>query len=544
LLSFFSVCKFIFIFIFIFNLNFLSNIQFHRPLTVSTLAHYFGLQCDEYLRLSLNLSNESNNSDTLKDSLTKQRGITFESNIKSYHSSSILSNIHDEHEFLRYLRSSNLSPNEIRIGYNIKFRWSYDKHLQSNYKPDFLLLKHLNNNENRIEITIADAKSSFRMRIEHCIQVALYAIDLRIWIERNQLDQHVFINDFGEIWLPSENQLIPYEKKLFPMIKLQERLRYFLKYDLDKVLTGNEWIMLPRCSLCSFASRCRQRAISNEPESINNISNLTRSTYLLINSFFHTTLYSSINLDLIFNQENNEEFYSDDKIKLQKILSINSNDKTSSFIKALQTHQPQLKQQTSFLIPKLNQNLILLFYFLIPNPSELHSLALFAYNIYDTSKQIWFSFQPIIQIYPKPSEVVSMIGQSLEKLQEYSSHPCQIVVFDEQEKTILFEQLTLASDSEYINQCLVLLSSSENAILLEHPPDVIQTDRLFRSHPLSNVTQDEIEQELYQNYGISNNNQSSKTELTQQLRQLNEQEQEKTRQNLVGLPCLISLHTG
>jgi len=76
------------------------------------------------------------------------------------------------------------------------------------------------------------------MRIEHSIQVALYAIDLRVWLERNQLDEHVFINDFGEIWLPSENNLIPYEKKIFPMTKLQERLRYFLKYEFNKVLKG------------------------------------------------------------------------------------------------------------------------------------------------------------------------------------------------------------------------------------------------------------------------------------------------------------------
>ncbi len=487
-----------------------------------------------------------NTSDTLKDSLTKQRGITFESNIKSYHSSSILLNIHDEHEFLNYLRSSNLSSNEIRIGYNIKFRWSYDKHLESNYKPDFLLLKYLNNNENRIEITIADAKSSSRIRIEHCIQVALYAIDLRIWIERNQLDEQVFINDFGEIWLPSGNNLIPYEKKIFPMKKLQEKLRDFLKYDLDKVLKGNEWIMLPRCSLCSFASRCRQRAIYHEPESINNLSYLTRSIHSLISSFFHSTFFSSIDLKHFLNEINHEDFHSDEKIKLQKILSINSDNKTSAFIQALQTHEPQLKQQTSFLIPKLNENLILLFIFLIPNPTQLHSIALFSYNIYDISKQIWFSSQPIIQIYPKPSEIISLIAQSLEKVREYSLRPCQIVLFDEQEKFNLFEQLTLASDNEYISQCLILLSSSENAILLEHPPDVIQTDRLFRSHPLSNVTKDKIEQELYQRYGSfnNNNNKSTKKELEQQLKQLNDKEQEKARQNLIGLPCLISLHTG
>ena len=76
------------------------------------------------------------------------------------------------------------------------------------------------------------------MRIEHCIQVALYAIDLRIWIERNKLDENVFINDIGQIWLPSENEIIPYEKKYFPMEKLRARLEHFLKNDLEKILAG------------------------------------------------------------------------------------------------------------------------------------------------------------------------------------------------------------------------------------------------------------------------------------------------------------------
>ncbi|CAF3516523.1 unnamed protein product [Rotaria sp. Silwood1] len=522
------------------------NIQTRRPLTVSTLAHYFGLQCDEFLRLSLNSEIESNNFDTLKNVLLKHRGISFETDIKSYHSPSILSNIHDEDEFLFYLRSSISSPtDELRIAYNVKFHWTYDKHLQSNYKPDFLLIKHLTNNENRIQITIADAKSSSRMRIEHCIQVALYAIDLRIWIERNKLDEHVFINDFGEIWLPSDDELIPYEKKIFPMSKLQERLRYFLKYDLEKVLTGSEWIMLPRCSLCSYAPRCRQRAIYYEPESINNLSYLPSSAHSLVHSFFHSTLLSSIDLKHLFDQSNKDSLYSDDKRKLESILSINAEDKTSAVIKALETHEPQLKQQTSLLIPKKNNDLILLFYFLIPNPSQLHSVALFAYNIYDTFNQSWFLSKPIIQSYPSPYQIVDMISQSL-KFREKYRRPCQIILFDEQEKSILFEQLTLASDSEYIDQCLILLSSSENAILLDYPPDVIQTDRFFRSHPLSNVTKYEIEQELYERYGSSGNNSNkkpTKTELAQQLRQLNEKEQEKARQTLIGLPCLICLHT-
>ncbi|CAF4377402.1 unnamed protein product [Rotaria sp. Silwood2] len=521
-----------------------SNIQLRRSLTVSTLAHYFGLQCGEFLRLSLNSQIESNSHDTLKSFLMKHRGISFETGIKSYHSQSILSNIHEEDEFLSYLHSSISSPTEeLRIAYNVKFHWTYDNQLQSNYKPDFLLIKHLINNENRIQITIADAKSSSRMRIEHCIQVALYAIDLRIWIERNKLDEYVFIHDFGEIWLPSESELIPYEKKIFPMTKLQERLRHFLKYDLEKILTGSEWIMLPRCSLCSYAPRCRQRAIYYEPNSINNLSYLPSSAHSLIYSFFHSTWLSPIDLKHLFDQSNQDDPYSDDKKKLESILSINPEDKTSAVIKALQTHEPQLKRQTSLLIPKKNNDLILLFFFLIPNPSQLHSVALFAYNIYDTLNQSWFSSKPSIQSYPSPYQIVSMISQSLEFK---SQRPCQIVLFDEQEKSILFEQLTLASDSEYIDQCLILLSSSENAILLDYPPDVIQTDRFFRSHPLSNVTKDEIEQELYERYGSSGDNSNkkpSKVELAQQLRQLNEKEQEKARQTLIGLPCLICLHT-
>ena len=511
--------------------------SFHRPLTVSTLAHYFGLQCDEYLRLSLNSSDQLKNAETLKDSLTKQRGIQFESDIKSFYSSSILSDIHNEQQFLSYLRSSLVNPRPFSIGYNIKFHWNYDDNLQSNYKPDFLLIK--TSNDNRLEIIIVDAKSSSRLRIEHCVQVALYAMDLRVWIERNQLDEAVFINDFGQIWLPSEDREILFEKKIFPLKKLQDRLGDFLKNDLKKVLTGDEWMMLPRCSMCYFASRCRQRAIYTEPTSINNLSYLTRSNYSLIRSFFGTTDVSSMDLQLLL-----DPIDSEDQRRLQEIFQLNPKDHSSQLIKAIDTHEPQLKDQTSFLIPKFNENLLLLVLFIIPNPSRLHSLTLFASNIYDLSKQNWFFSEPIVRLSPKPSEVVLLIAEGLEKLREFSPRPCQIILFDEQEKLNLFEQLTLASDNEHIDRCLTLLSSSENAILLDHPPDVIQTDRFYRSHPLSNIPKDQIKDELIQRYGSMNNNQTTKAELTQQLKQLNDKEQETTRENLIGLPALISLHTG
>jgi len=474
-----------------------------RRLTVSTLAHYFGLQCDEYLRLSNNSSTNFKSTETLKDSLTKQRGIDFESNIKSYYSTSILENITDETEFLSYLHTNLNSHNDnVRIGYNIKFRWTYDQNLESNYKPDFLLLKHLPNNENRIEITIADAKSSSQMRIEHCIQVALYALDLRVWIERHQLDQQVFINDFGQIWLPTttatneKNQSIPYENKRFPLRKLEERLRYFLKYEFEQILKGNEWMMLARCSFCSFVSHCRRRAIRDDEKSINNLSYFNRSNYLLIKSFFQSTFYPDFDLERLFNGQQSE-----DHLKLQKLLSIDFQTKTSRVIEALRTHQPQLKQQTSLLIPKFHSNLILIVLFLVPNPSQLHSLTSFAANIYNFSTETWFYSDSITVEYPKPSDIVSLLSQLLRQAGE---QPCQILVFDEQEKAMLFEQLTLASDDEHINECLVLLSSSENAILLEHPPDVLQTDRVFASKS---------------------------------------QEQVTARQNLIGLPCFISLHT-
>ncbi|CAF3400715.1 unnamed protein product [Rotaria socialis] len=527
------------------NDNAIFNSRSNRPLTVSTLAHYFGLQCDEFLRLSLNSQIESNNADNFKNVLTKRRGILFEADIKAYYSKSILSNIHDEYDFLSYLQSSISSPTETRIAYNVKFHWTYDKNLESNYKPDFLLVKHLTNNENRIQITIADAKSSSHMRIEHCVQVALYGIDLRIWIERNKLDAHVFINDIGEVWLPSGNVLMPYEKKTFPMTKLQERLESFLKYDLAKILHGSEWKMLPRCSHCSYSPRCRQRAIYHEPESINNLSYLPSSAHSLIYSLFHSTLISSIDLNHLLDQSNKDSCFSDDKTKLQNILSINSEDKTSAAIKALENHEPQLKQQTSLLIPKKNKDLILIFIFLIPNPSQLHSVALLACNVFNTYNQSWFYSKPFIQLYPSPYQIVSVISQSLE-LAKKSERPCQIILFDEQEKIILFEQLTIASDSEYIDQCLILLSSSENAILLDYPPDIIQTDRFFRSHPLSNTPKHEIEEELYERYGSlggNSNERPTKTQLAQHLRLLNGIEQEKTRKMLIGLPCLICLHT-
>ena len=536
------------------------TVSSRRPLTVSSLAHYFGLQCDEYLRLSLTSTDQLKNHDTFKDSQTKQRGIQFESNIQSHYSSSILSDIHDENQFLSYLHSLIGSPSRsFSIGYNIKFRWSYDGSLQSNYKPDFLLIRHLNENENRIEITIADAKSSSRLRVEHCIQVALYAMDLRVWLERNQLDEQVFINEFGQIWLPSEDPSILFEKKVFPLSKLQDRLGHFLRHDLEKVLTGeskefqmekilykilsgDEWMMLPRCALCSFASRCRQRAIYNEPQSINNLSYLSRSIHALIRSFFGSTDLSSMNIEFLHDPSRQ----SDDQKKLREIFLINPQDHSSRLIQAIETHEPQMKDQRSFLIPKMANDLLVLFLFLIPNPSRLHSLALFASNIYDMSKQRWLSSEPLIRTYPTAWDVVLLIGQSLDKLRENCSRPCQIVLFDENEKTNLFEQFTLASDSEHIHRCLTLLSSSENAILLDYPPDVIQTDRFYRSHPLAKISKEQIEEELFERYGSSNNNNDrlTKTELTQQLKQLNDKEQEQTRENLIGLPTLISLHTG
>jgi hypothetical protein len=304
--------------------------------------------------------------------------------------------------------------------------------------------------------------------------------------------------------------------------------------------------MLPRCSTCPFAARCRQRAIRHEPESINNLSYLTPSTHSLLHSFFSSTSFSSIDLNLIFDQTNTDQTHSDEKMKLQRILAIDSADGTSATVKALQTHEPQVKPQTSFLIPKPSEDLLLMFLFVIPNPSQLHSVALFAYNIYDTFDQSWSSSEPTMQSYPSPSQIVSLIAQSLEELRRRSPRPCQIVLFDEQERSVLFDQLTLASDNECINQCLVLLSSSQNAIRLDHPPDVIQTDRVFRSHPLSNVNKGDIEQELNDRYGISDDRKkkSTKVELAQQLRQLNDKEQESARQTLIGLPCLISLHTG
>ncbi|CAF1588097.1 unnamed protein product, partial [Rotaria sordida] len=45
--------------------------------------------------------------------------------------------------------------------------------------------------------------------------------------------------------------------------------------------------------------------------------------------------------------------------------------------------------------------------------------------------------------------------QSLGKLRQWSQRPCQIILFDEQERTVLFEQLALGSDNEQIEQCLI-----------------------------------------------------------------------------------------
>jgi hypothetical protein len=100
-------------------------------------------------------------------------------------------------------------------------------------------------------------------------------------------------------------------------------------------------------------------------------------------------------------KENYKEFY----LLMQKLKQV-------LFLKALQTHEPQLKQQTSLLIPKINENSVLLFMFIMADPSELHSIALFSYNIYDTSKRSWFYSQPIIEKYLTSSQIVLLISQS------------------------------------------------------------------------------------------------------------------------------------
>ena len=532
---------------------------------MSTLAHYFGLRCDEFLRLSLNHRVESSQSETLRASLTKQRGISFEATLKSYYHSSILHDVLDEHQFYSYLTSSTLKDNGCHIGYNVKFRWTYDDHLRSNYKPDFLIIRR-QTKENRLEITVADAKSSARMAIEHCVQVALYAIDLRVWIERNRLDEHVFIKDIGEIWLPSDDDTQPYERKTFPLRQLRARLEHFLQYDIDNVLTGassddiqrdlrmflssgSQWLMMPRCSLCPFTSRCRQRAKEVEPHSINNLSYLTWSAHASIHSFFHSSSLSSTDLQRTFDCSRGDSSHSDDQTKLQKVLSINTVDGTSAALRALQTGEPQSKPQSSFLLPKLDENLLLLFLVVLPNPSRLHSLALVTYNIYDTSNHSWFHERPVSEVHPTPSQVVSLIAQSLRELKQNSAHLCQLVMFDEQERVQLFEQLSLASDHEQIDQCLLLWSSSENGILLDRPPDIIQSDRVFRAHPLSQLKKHELEEELDERYGSAGHTRDStakvtRTELAQQLGQLNERQQREARETLVGLPFLICLHTG
>lgn len=494
---------------------------------------------------------ESNANDHLRSSLTKQRGISFEETLRVHHSSSILSDIHDETAFLLYLRQSLAQPDDFRIGYNVKFRWTYDEHLQSNYKPDFLLIRPRTTAESRLEITIVDAKSSLRMAIEHCVQVTLYAIDLRVWLERHQLDEQVFINDIGEIWIPSEDAKVLYEVKRFPLRKLRSRLEDFLRYDLDRILTGeceegnlslrmgekldlldSHWMMLPRCALCSFAGRCRQRARDREATSINNLAYLSPSVHALIRS--------AGDLRDLFESSTNEKLSLDDRMKFQKILSINPETRQSAMIEALRTHQPQLKSFSSSLIPRLTSNLRLLFIFILPNPSRLHSVALFAYNIFDMSDQSWLHSRAMVETYPSSLTIVSLVARALDELRG----ECQIVLFDEQERHVLFEQLTLGSESEQIAECLALLTSTENAIRLDHPPDIVQSDRLFRSHALSTQRKEEIERELFEHYDVQNSKRVNRPELVQQLKHLNEQVQEKARQTLVGLPFLICLHSG
>ena len=211
-------------------------------LTISALARYFDLRCDEFLRLSWNSQHKSSYSDCFSVSNARQRGIAFESSIEKYHTSSILTDVDNEHQFLTFLRQVASQLTEIRIVHNVRFKWIYNNRILSHYRPDFLIIRRIENEKLGIEITIADAKFTSEMRIEHCVQVALYAINLSAWLKRHQLDRYVFINDMGEIWLPNEMSQPPYQRRTFPIDKLRMRLQHFLNNDLEEVLHGESVI--------------------------------------------------------------------------------------------------------------------------------------------------------------------------------------------------------------------------------------------------------------------------------------------------------------
>ena len=534
------------------------------------MAHYFGLQCDEFLRLSVSHPIEPKKSNSLQSSLMKTRGIEFENRIKSYFSTCILSDVQTENDLVIYLRSAISNPNEFRIGYNVKFRWTYNDFLQSNYKPDFLLIRRKSENDNRLEITIADAKSSLQMIIDHCIQVTLYCIDLRIWIERHKLDQHVFINDFGEIWLPSEDSSIIYESKVFPMGKLRLRLENFLKMDFEKIFQGNSFefmfirclekcsilnnnlentrMLLPRCSVCSFSTYCRQK-VRDERHSINNLSYLSASSHLLLNSYFPSSNITDDDLQRVLDRFDHNQIDRDpsERIKLEKILSVNKITRKSIAIESLKTIEPQLKLMRSPYLAKPTANLFLLFFCLIPNPSQLHSVGAFAYNIFDTEKKKWMNATTSTKRYPSPYDIVSYVTSAMSEIHDLPRSTCQIVLFDEQEHNLLIDQLILGSDDSKINQCLLILTSTQNAILINEPPDLISNDHVFASHSISHLRKDEIIKELKERHNLDYDNEDGKTikrdELLKILKENNDRRQRVARENLTGLPYLICLHS-
>ena len=285
---------------------------------------------------------------------------------------------------------------------------------------------------------------------------------------------------------------------------------------------GSEWMMLPRCSTCPFAARCRQRAIESEPNSINNLAYLTPAIHTLIRSLFPR----SVDIQLIFDRLHDDSLCSDDKLKLQRILSVNSNDGSSAALEAIRTRDAQVKQQSSLLIPKENKQMIQLFIILFPDPSIIYTVALLAYNIYDMNKNSWVFSTPIIELQPSADKVVSIIAQSLKKLQTLSDRACQVVVFDERERTILLDQLTLASDNEQISECLPLLCSTDSVLYLNDQSNASEIDSI------SDINNDE------------NDKKAGKTRSAKPLKQLKENEQEYAKETHIGLPYLISLHSG
>ncbi|KAI9346735.1 hypothetical protein DFJ73DRAFT_837333 [Zopfochytrium polystomum] len=157
-------------------------------------------------------------------------------------------------------------------------------------KPDFIhVQKRSAPVGNIITLTIIDAKSSKKVKLEHQIQVGLYSLAFTdhlkaLTTEPLSLEDTVTVqfalNDIGQIWLPQQGaplqttgsksfghrhspiDVVRVESFTLPLV--YNILRNLLEIQLPSVLRNElesvEWSLEPTCEWCPFLEGCKARA--------------------------------------------------------------------------------------------------------------------------------------------------------------------------------------------------------------------------------------------------------------------------------------------